>query len=127
MFRPKLHLGLSSPGIYYLLSPFPPAWSRMTWGVLQGEARGRKTGWEVRAGLPAPLDLQMAPAPFTYMAKSLDHLRQMPEAQGQPRPWPAQSHPCSSSPLGMAGSSGWQWEAEDHTPSRPCIRFLGLP
>lgn len=64
-------------------------------------------------------------------AKDLDPLRQMSDAQGQPKPdsrpqtmaVPRQLH---SSPLRVEGSSGWLGVRE-HTPIRLGFRFGGCP
>lgn len=115
MFRSKPHFSFSSPEIYYLLSLFPPAWSR---GEVSSTPRTRSKGQEGRVGGKGQA-LQMAPAPLICVAKGLDHLKQMPEARDQPKP---DSRPLPrSSPLSMAGSSGQQWEVVGNVPSDPAF------
>lgn len=84
-------------------------------GVAEGEGRecSRKQRQEAsrqdgrRGGLSVPQALQMAPASFTCMAKSLDHLRQTPEAQGQQKP-DGGPPPLAPSVLASHPPLGWQ-------------------
>lgn len=56
MFRSKPHAGLFSAGIYYLLSPFPPAWSTGEVGSAQRRGgKGQEAGRAVTCA-PGPAD-----------------------------------------------------------------------
>ena len=132
MSRPTSHSGLSSPGIYYLLSPFPPVWSR---GEVGSAPRSRGKRQEGRVGgegwaicTPGPTNGSSS----IYLHGQKPRSSEMPQPQSQPKPdGRPQTLACSShlhsSPLQVAGSSGEQWEAVGHTPIRPCLQFLGLP
>lgn len=128
MFRSKPHFSFSSPEIYYLLSLFPPAWSR---GEVSSTPRTRGKGQEGRVGGKGQA-LQMAPAPLTCVAKGLDHLKQMPEAQDQPKPDSRPQTPglFGPTPFLSPEHGGQLWAAvggSGQRPIRPCIRFPGLP
>lgn len=132
MFRPKSYLGLPSPGIYDLLSPFPSAWSRGEVGSVlgsRGERQEDKVGSE---GWTICVSGSINGSKSVHLkAKSLGHLKQMPDARGQPKLISgSQTMVCSvpphSSPLSMVGHSGWQWGSVGHTLIRLCIRFLEI-
>lgn len=102
MFRPRSHFSLSSLGIYYLLCPLPPVWSR---GEVGNAPRSRCKGQEGRVGSPTngPSSSYLhgqEPGPPETDARGLSQsLRAGPISLA-----------CSvlpySSPLRMAGSSG---------------------
>lgn len=109
MFRPKPHHGLPSLGIYDLFSPFPPARSRGEVGRAlrsrgeRQEGRVEGEGWAFCVSGPIKGSNSVH-----LQVKNLGHLRQMPEAQGRPKPDSGPQTTARSTPALFFSPCGWQ-------------------